>query len=89
MTTMQLIKNAVEIVGVPVYANNYTGDAKEYCTINTIESPDAYGDDTPGVIRYTVALHRYGVLITRSARQLLRHIARRTKSDHRPVCLWS
>ena len=57
MTTMQLIKNAVEIVGVPVYANNYTGDAKEYCTINTIESPDAYGDDTPGVIRYTVALH--------------------------------
>ena len=57
MTTMQLIKNAVEIVGVPVYANNYTGDAKEYCTINTIESPDAYDDDTPGVIRYTVALH--------------------------------
>ena len=57
MTTMQLIKNAVEIVGVPVYANNYTGDAKEYCTINTIESPDAYGDDAPGVIRYTVALH--------------------------------
>lgn len=57
MTTMQLIKNAVETVGVPVYANNYTGDAKEYCTINTIESPDAYGDDAPGVIRYTVALH--------------------------------
>ena len=57
MTTMQLIKNAVETVGVPVYANNYTGDAKEYCTVNTIESPDAYVDDTPGVIRYPVALH--------------------------------
>ena len=57
MTAMEILKQAVESTGMPVYANFYQGEAESYCTINCTEIPASFGDDAPEMIRNLVQVH--------------------------------
>ena len=53
----EVLKNAVESTGIAAYANFYPGNDAEYCTINCIDMPDAFGDDSPTASRHLVQVH--------------------------------
>lgn len=57
MTINEQIKAAVEPVVAVCVPDEYDGEASEYCTFNYTETPEDFGDDVPGLIRYAVQLH--------------------------------
>ena len=75
MTAMEILKNAVETVDVRAYANAYSGNDAEYCTINCVEIPTDFGDDIPNAVRYLVQVHWFaqnGVNPTAKKRAIIR-----------------
>lgn len=59
MTINERIAAAVEPVVAVCVPDEYNGEAEEYCTFNYTEIPEAFGDDAPELIRYSVQLHYF------------------------------
>ena len=59
MSLNTVIRAAITPIVTECVPDQYGGTATEYCTFNYSEIPDAFGDESPGAIRYLVQLHYF------------------------------
>lgn len=59
MSLNTIIRAAIAPIAPECVPDQYTGTETEYCTFNYSEIPDAFGDESPGAIRYLVQLHYF------------------------------
>ena len=59
MSLNTVIRAAITPIVTECVPDQYGGTTTEYCTFNYSEIPDAFGDESPGAIRYLVQLHYF------------------------------